>query len=99
MGWIAVLLGLVVACCPSVAQAADEERAAMSRLVLTTDPKVPVGCTRLGLVRDDSIKDLRRKIVKIGGDTGLLSFPLDDMSSVQADVFRCSAVSSSTHRP
>jgi len=35
---------------------------------------------------DDSVKDLRRKIVKTGGDTGILSFGADQ---IYAQVFRC----------
>ena len=77
---------LVVSTLPAGAQ---DERAALGRVRLTTDPKVPVGCTRIGLVRDDSIKDLRRKVVKAGGDTALLSFPVDDLEKIDAQVFRC----------
>ena len=69
--------------------AAQDDRAVLSKVRLTTDPRVPVGCTRIGLVRDDSIKDLRRKIVKAGGDTALLSFPADDLERIDAQVFRC----------
>ena len=68
---------------------AQDDRAVLGKVRLTTDPRVPVGCTRIGLVRDDSIKDLRRKIVKAGGDTALLSFPADDLERIDAQVFRC----------
>ena len=40
-------------------------------------------------LEDDSIKDLRRKVVKAGGDTALLSFPADDLERIDAQVFRC----------
>lgn len=73
---------------------AQDERAAIARVRLTTDPAVPVGCTRIGLVRDDSIKDLRRKVVKAGGDTALLSFPVDDLEKIDAQVFRCPRIPS-----
>jgi hypothetical protein len=69
--------------------AAQDERVAIALVRLTTDPKVPIGCTRIGLVRDNSIKDLRRKVVKAGGDTALLSFPVDDLEKIDAQVFRC----------
>ena len=68
---------------------AQDDRAVLAKIRLTTDPRVPIGCTRIGLVRDDSIKDLRRKIVKAGGDTALLSFPADDLERIDAQVFRC----------
>jgi hypothetical protein len=84
----AVLAAVVLAAVTSPA-AAQDERAALARVRLTTDPRVPVGCTRIGLVRDDSIKDLRRKVVKAGGDTALLSFPADDLARIEAQVFRC----------
>jgi hypothetical protein len=77
---------VVLAALPAAAQ---DERTALARVRLTTDPRVPLGCTRVGLVRDDSIKDLRRKVVKAGGDTALLSFPADDLEKIDAQVFRC----------
>jgi len=82
-------LGLVLmAAVPAAAQ--DGERIAMARLRLTTDPALTRGCARLGAVSDDSVKDLRRKIVKMGGNTGLLSFGgSEDLSTVFAEVFRC----------
>ena len=84
---LAVVL-IVAATSPAGAQ---DERAVLARVRLTTDPRVPVGCTRIGLVRDDSIKDLRRKVVKAGGDTALLSFPVDDLEKIDAQIFRCPA--------
>jgi len=80
-----VLLLTVVA--PAHGQ--DPERLAMARLRLTTDPALARECTRLGVVDDDSVKDLRRKIVRIGGDTAVLTFGTEDMSRIYAQVFRC----------
>jgi len=71
------------------AGADDGERIAMARLRLTTDPALTRGCTRVGSVNDDSIKDLRRKIVRAGGDTALLAFGVEDLEMVYAQVFRC----------
>ena len=68
---------------------ADAQDIAMARLRLTTDSSLTRGCTRLTAVRDDSLKDLRKKIVKAGGDTALLSFGQDDLSRISADVFHC----------
>lgn len=73
----------------STAAAQDLERIAMARVRLTTDAAVTRGCTPLGSATDDSIKDLRRKIVRLGGDTALLTFGIEDMSRVYAQVFRC----------
>jgi hypothetical protein len=81
---------------PAVAQ---DDRTALARVRLTTDPKIPVGCTRIGLVRDDSIRDLRRKVVKAGGDTALLSFPADDLEKIDAQVFRCPPHTTPSHIP
>jgi hypothetical protein len=81
------LVLLLAAAAPASAQ--DAERVAMARLRLTTDPALTLECARLGSVDDDSIKDLRRKIVRAGGDTALLVFGIEDMSRIYAQVFRC----------
>jgi hypothetical protein len=85
-GWATLLLALAPL---APAAADDEERSAMSRLRLTTETSRTRGCTLIGAVSDDSIKDLRRKILKIGGDTALLSFGIEDLSRIYAQVFRC----------
>ena len=87
---LAVALVLVTA---SVAAAEDATKIAMARVRLSTDPKVPVGCTTLGTVDDNSLKDLRRKVVRLGGDTALLSFPVEHLERVNAVVFRCPPIS------
>ena len=87
---------LVAASSPVIAQ---DDRAVLARVRLTTDPRVPVGCTRIGLVRDDSIRDLRRKVIKAGGDTALLSFPADDLEKIDAQVFRCPPHVTPSHIP
>jgi len=61
----------------------------MAHLRLTTDPALTRGCARVGAVNDDSVKDLRRKIVRAGGNTALLIFGIEDMSRIHAEVFRC----------
>lgn len=84
----ALAMGLLLASTAPVL--ADHERAELAGVRLTTDPRVPVGCTRIGIVRDDSIKDLRRKVVKMGGNTALIAFGgTEDLSVVFAEVFRC----------
>jgi hypothetical protein len=95
---IVVLAAVVVVATTSTASAQDD-RAALARIRLTTDPTVPVGCTRIGLVRDDSIKDLRRKVLKAGGDTALLAFPPDDLEKIDAQVFRCPPHTTPSHIP
>ena len=88
-----VAVALIVLLTASVAAAEDATRLAMARVRLTTDPKVPVGCTTLGMIDDTSVKDLRRKVVRLGGDTALLSFPPDNLERMNAIVFRCPASS------
>jgi hypothetical protein len=73
------------------ASAQDPERLAMSRVFLTTDPTAARGCSRIGAARDDSLKDLRRKIVRVGGNLAVLSFEVDDLSAIRAEVFLCPA--------
>jgi hypothetical protein len=87
--WSAVLLVPLVLASAWPAAAQDPERLAMARLRLTTDPALTRGCTRMGAVSDDSVKDLRRKIVRAGGNTALLIFGIEDMSRINAEVFRC----------
>lgn len=73
---------------PAAAQ--DAEKIAMARVRLTTEPGLTQGCSRIGPARDDSVKDLRRKIVKMGGNTALIAFGgTEDLSVVFAEVFRC----------
>jgi hypothetical protein len=85
-GWAILLLALAPST-PAAAQ--DGERHAMSRLRLTTEAARTRGCTLIGSVSDDSIKDLRRKILRLGGDTALLTFGIEDLSRIYAQVFRC----------
>jgi hypothetical protein len=84
-GWIGLFL--LVSASPASAQ--DPERLAMAQVRFTTEPAVTAQCTALGQVSDDSVKDLRRKIVRAGGNTGLLSFGIEEMSQIYARVFLC----------
>jgi hypothetical protein len=43
----------------------EADRRAMAQVRLTTEPALLSGCTRLGVVTDDSVKDMRRKIVRL----------------------------------
>ena len=81
----AVALGaLVLLAAPAWAD--DAEKAAMARVGLTSDAGLVRGCAPLGRVQDDSVKDLRRKIVRLGGDTAVVTFGLED---IYAEVYRC----------
>jgi hypothetical protein len=84
---------------PPNAWADDAEKIAMARLFLTTDEKRAASCTLVGTVRDDSLKDLRKKIVRAGGDTGVLSFPTDDPSVILARAYRCPSARSAPPPP
>jgi len=87
--WIGALLFTSSSIATSIATANDGENLAMARVRLSTEPGVARGCTRIGAVSDDRVKDLRRKIVREGGDTGILTFSTDNMSTIIADVYRC----------
>jgi hypothetical protein len=80
---------LVAAASVSSAWAQDAEHFAMSQLRLSTDPSIAGGCARMARVTDDSLKDLRRKVVRAGGNTAVLSFTGDNLSMIIADVYRC----------
>ena len=84
-----VLLFVVSLIFPASVGADDAEKIAMARVRLTTESGGLAGCFRVGVVTDGSVKDLRKKIVRAGGDTGVLTFGSDDMSNIHAEVFRC----------
>jgi hypothetical protein len=80
---------LLVATAVSRAGAEDVEHFAMSHVRLSTDPAIASGCARVSRVTDDSLRDLRRKVVRSGGNTAVLSFSTDDLAMILADVYRC----------
>lgn len=67
----------------------EADRRAMAQVRLTTEPALLSGCTHLGVVTDDSVRDMRRKIVRAGGNAAIVSFPVDDLHKMQGDVYRC----------
>lgn len=84
------LLLLLTAPAAGPTGAQDLEKMAMARVRLTTEPGLTQGCSRIGTARDDSIKDLRRKIVRMGGNAAFLAFGgAEELSVVYAEVFRC----------
>ena len=86
---VAFVLLFLAAAAPAPAQTKDE-LIAMTRVLLTTEPGLTQGCTRVGSARDESLKDLRRKIVKMGGNTAHISFGgTADLETLFAEVFRC----------
>ena len=87
---VAGLLLMLAAASAGPAAAQDAEKIAMARVRLTTEPGLTQGCARIGTTRDDSVKDLRRKVVKMGGNTAILAFGgTEDLSVIYAEVFRC----------
>lgn len=86
---IVVGIGILLLAFVSPARADDREQIAMARVLLTTEASLITGCTRVGSVHEHSVKDLRRKIVRERGNTGLLSFRTDDMATIHAEIFRC----------
>ena len=84
---VPVLLATVLLLLAAPASA-QNARAARDRIAFTTDPALTQGCTLLGRVKDDEVKDLRRKIVRLGGDTAVVAFGDED---IVADVYRCPA--------
>jgi hypothetical protein len=87
---VAGTLLLLTAPLAGSAGAQDPERIAMARVRLTTEPGLAQGCSRVGTARDTDLKDLRRKIVRMGGNTALMAFGgTEDLSMIYAEVFRC----------
>jgi|SRR5258705_203960 hypothetical protein len=85
--WILTPVIALAAVLPAAAQ--DVERLAMAAVRLSTDAALARSCTRIGYVSDNDLRDLRRKVVRLGGDTAILSFRSDDLRVIQAEVFRC----------
>jgi len=83
-----VLLAALALALATPASAQDAERAARDRIAFTTDVTLTNGCTLLGRVKDDEVKDLRRKIARLGGDTAVVAFGHED---IIADVYCCPA--------
>ena len=73
---------------PYYSAAKEAERRAMAQVRLTTEEALLSGCTRLSVVTDNSAKDMRRKIVRAGGNAAVVSFPADNPKMMQADVYR-----------
>lgn len=91
------MTGILLLLAVSDAGADDADEIARARVRLSTEASVAAGCARIGLVSDDSIKDLRRKILRVGGDTGILSFGRGD--TIYAQVFRCPSTASAPPPP
>jgi hypothetical protein len=82
------VLGLVlVAHGPAFGDAA--EKAAILGLRLTTESDRLTDCQTIGRVSDDEIEDLRKKIVRSGGNAALITFDQYDLDKVHAEVYRC----------
>ena len=81
-----VLVAALTVALAAPAGAQDSERIALGRIAFTTDATLTKGCTLLGRVKDDEVKDLRRKVARLGGDTAVVAFGYDD---IIADVYRC----------
>lgn len=82
------VLGLVLAAhAPAFGDAA--EKAAILGLRLTTEPDRLTDCQTIGRVSDDEIEDLRKKIVRSGGNAALITFDQHDLDKVHAEVYRC----------
>lgn len=87
-GVMGMLLLIATQAGPAVAQ--EAEKMAMARVRLTTEPGLTQGCAHVGTTRDNSIRDLRRKIVKMGGNLAVLAFGgSEDLAMVFAEVYRC----------
>jgi hypothetical protein len=92
-------LVLLLSASISSATADDGERYVLGRVRLTTEAARTHGCLLLGTVSDNSVKDLRRKVVRLGGDTAMISFGVEDLSMMYAQVFRCPAPATSAPLP
>src|SRR5262245_19299916 len=66
----------------------EQENRAMAGVFITTEPAMVSGCNQIGL-SGDNVKDLRRKIVRAGGNAAVLTFRVDDLKMMAAEVYKC----------
>ena len=85
----ALLATALVAALAASAHAQDAERIAMSQVRLSTEPAAAQGCSHVNSAKDNSVRDLRRKIVRAGGNMAVISFHVDDLSTIFAEIYRC----------
>ena len=81
-------MALTLALAPG-AGAQDAERIAMAQVRFSTEAAAASGCQHVGSAKDNSVRDLRRKIVRAGGNLAVLSFHVDDLSNMFAEIYRC----------
>jgi len=72
--------------------ASAAEKVAMYAVRLTTEPGVLTACERSGRVSDSSVEDLRKKIVRSGGNAAYITFDSDDLERIYAEIYRCAMV-------
>jgi hypothetical protein len=87
----ATLVALALVGIVSTAGAQDAVYRTTTRLQLVTDPALTRGCVPLAVASDDSIRELRNKIVGAGGNTALLTLSIDEPPEIRAQIFRCPA--------
>jgi hypothetical protein len=74
----------------------EQEQKAMAAVFLTTEPALVSGCNQIGVAGDDNVKDLRRKIVRGGGNAAVLTFRVDDLKMMAANVYKCPTAAAKT---
>jgi len=74
----------------------EQEHKAMAAVFLTTEPALVSGCNQIGVAGDDNVKDLRRKIVRGGGNAAVLTFRVDDLKMMAANVYKCPTAAAKT---
>jgi hypothetical protein len=65
------------------------DRQTLLRVLLATDARQVAACQLIGIVSDTSPEDLRKKILRMGGDAGLVAFDGADPDRMNAQVYRC----------
>jgi hypothetical protein len=65
------------------------DKYALLRVPLATEASQVAGCVKVGITSDNSPEDLRKKILRMGGDVGLVTFDLQDPDKINAEVYRC----------
>src|SRR5262245_44525 len=67
----AVLIAVILTSCASTSK--EDEKARASKVRIVTDRAIVNGCQAIGSVTDDDIADLQTKVLRLGGDVGLVT--------------------------
>ncbi|MGH7310510.1 MAG: hypothetical protein ACREK6_17635 [Candidatus Rokuibacteriota bacterium] len=95
----ALLAVVIVLATDRAAWGQPVDRQILLRVLLATDARQVAACQRLGIVSDTSPEDLRKKILRAGGNAGFVTFDPTDPDKMNAEVYRCPPAAAAARSP